>query len=479
MGVATGNIGPFAFTSSMALYISFRDKGRPETSLAKKESAPIAKWLTYAISKNRKFSELSYSEKVLTQVVNAFENGNIENPIFSNKDLDLQLTQATKEGLFSSNTHGLDAWQMFSWMQQFSDKQDIHTKLSATKCNIQEAPIYFTPSDTDHILETVLERLRTFHITPTEPQIATTRQAINALSDGQRFGLRFPAERHTEPGMKYMIDSLIGVSPILIPPQEDSFCMAFSPSINICLANLISDSPQWEGVPIFGKMSDKTVIKLHQAKKHPCNVHSTRLQTNPIEVHGVSVGPFIGFIHDQYHVFSSRFLSDENQHFLFDQLIPKLEEIATRKKPLKNRLTTTINDLSHLIFNAPSSIPRESRPFSAFKPFIENILEIYSDNESIHPIGTYEDQYYVALTCWLKQHAPNIHLAPDPDRPAHVVAVLEWVTACGNSQSASFSETEFQEGQRLVSKLGDCLPYDGFDFRQDDAPGDVYRRFIA
>jgi hypothetical protein len=63
---------------------------------------------------------------VLTRVVNAFENGNMDDPVLSAKALDLQLTQATKEGLFSSNAHCLDAWQMFSWMQQFSDKQEIH-----------------------------------------------------------------------------------------------------------------------------------------------------------------------------------------------------------------------------------------------------------------------------------------------------------------------------------------------------------------
>jgi hypothetical protein len=104
---------------------------------------------------------------------------------------------------------------------------------------------------------------------------------------------------------------------------------------------------------------------------------------------------------------------------------------------------------------------------------------VYSDNEGVNALGTYEDKYYVELGCWLKEYAPEIHIPHDQARPSHVTEILDWHMACGHSNSSEFSETEFQEGQRLVSKLGDCLPYDGFDFRQDDAPGDVYRRFIA
>lgn len=478
----TGNVGLSAFVGSIALHracLAFRDSTLPKTSLDKKETDPIARWLTYAISKSTVFSNISYSKEVLRQVINTFENGDIQDPFFSNKDLDLQLTQATKEGIFSSNAHCLDAWQLFSWLQQFSDKQDIHRTLVSTKCNIQTKPIYFTKEDTEPLLESILERLNQFNIYPTTQQIETTRNAIHTLSEGQRFALPFPSEIPEIPDVKFMIDSLIGVSPFIMPPQKNSWAMAFSTSLNTCFGKLLSEKAQWEGVPIFGKMSDKTVVKLHQQGKHPCNVHSVRLKTNPTVVHRVSVGPFIGFIHDQYHVVTSRLLSDADQMFLFEKLIPKLALMATQKKPLQNRIYNTISELSHLILNQSSAIPRKSRAFRPLNEFIQNALQLYSDSEGINPLGTYEDKYYVEIRCWLTHNAPDIHIAPDPDRSPHVVAVLEWLIACGRSTSSEFSETEFTKGQRLISNLEACLPYDGFSFRQDEIPKDVYLRFIA
>jgi hypothetical protein len=477
--ISNQSLGLAAFIGSMTLHTIFTGYGQKTTPPPAENKAP---WLTQAIRKNTLFSELCTPKQQLHTVVLACKNADFENPIFAEKDLDLWLTQATQQGLFQNNDHLLDAWQLFTWLQQFSDKQSLHKDLNNTKKTIPQNPILFSSSDLEDLLQKAIQRLIDRGHCPTPAQIETSRKTLQSLSIGQAFGLPFPTKIPKEMDYTHMVDSLLGVSPFLLPPTDlNPFCIALSQSISSALGYLIAEKAQWEGVPVFGKLNDDTVIDLHRQGRHPCNVHSTRINSNTTHVHKAYIGPFIGFIHDQYHTTTSLFLSSEQQRFLFDRLIPKLETLNASYPALRQRLTTTIHELSHLVLNENADKPRQPRLFQKITDFFQLLLRLYDDSGGNAPMGTQEDRYYVAMSRWLQQTPIGASLPSieNPHRTPAINALLKWIIACGLSTETTLSQDMRKDGYRCITNAEKHLPYDGFSFRDDDSPLMIYNRFVT
>ena len=109
------------------------------------------------------------------------------------------------------------------------------------------------------------------------------------------------------------------------------------------------------------------------------------------------------------------------------------------------------------------------------------LLKLYDDTGGYAPIGTQEDRYYVHMSLWLTQESvgKDIPSIENPQRAPAINALLKWIIACGLSEASQFSDDALNEGHRVISAAASYLPYDGFSFRQYDAPRDVYLRFIA
>lgn len=422
--------------------------------------SPMAKWLTYAVSKNKTLQNLQKPDAVVQTVVKAFESGVLSEALASDPDLDLYLVQATRMGAFSSDAQCLDAWQRLTWMQQCSELQPIAKALASTKMVLTEDPIFYTKTEALSLVDHAVARLREFGVVPTSGQIETSKAAVSVLTVGQRFGLPVPAQTDISADMQVMLDTLWEVSPFVFPVENKALFMSPSASLQACLMYLMPHPPAFKAVPVLGKIGDATSVGMHREGLHPSNVHSIHVRSNPSEVHGAMVGPFLGLMHDEYHVVTSCLLPATSHAFLFERLIPYLETVSPRYPQwIRTIIEESGYELSHFVLNYPSKKTIEVRPFRRFEDFVKDKLWPYTDRtETSYQIGAL-DSYYVELNVWLKAHAPELMLEKNPYRPTPIMDFLEWCVAVGAAESVS-AELAHQREERLCA-IQNNVSYEG------------------
>ncbi len=421
----------------------------------------VSKWLTYAVSKNKTLQALNLPQNVVSEVVQMFESGVGVHERMSDPNLDLYLVKATQLGLFSSHEQCLDAWQRLTWMQQFSPLQPMHAQLESTKLILRNGPVFYSTREALSLVDAGVNRLKLFGVFPTISQIEKSKMAVMRLAQGQCFGLPVPDNRASHTDMQKMVETLQCVHPFFFSSEKVGLWMSPSASLQTCLMLLISDQPAWRPMPVLGKISDRTSIQMHREGMHPCNVHSSHVSSNPIYVHEAMVGPFLGLMHDEYHVVTSCLLPANFRAFLFDSLIPYLDKISScYPKTIREMIEVSCHELSHFVLNMPSQRALELRPYRAFEDFVKAKLWPYTeDNDTSCRVG-YVDSYYVELNLWLKSQAPEMMLPRNRHRFPEVMSFLDWCVVAGD-QSAPLEGALFDQGKHHLKAIADYVSYDG------------------
>ena len=87
------------------------------------------------------------------------------------------------------------------------------------------------------------------------------------------------------------------------------------------------DSPV-VGDPIFGRINEDTLLKMHTQGNHPINLYSNLVKSNQIKVHNGIIGPLLVLLHDYYHLFAGNLASENQYRFAFEYLVPKIMQHA-------------------------------------------------------------------------------------------------------------------------------------------------------
>lgn len=361
----------------------------------------------------------------------------LENPIrhaevLKNPHLDSYLSYATQHTLGSNHARLLDGWMWFAWAQQFSEDQDIPHGLEATKNVNMPTPYALNDTETCFIFEKILSRLSDYEIFPTQTQLDKTKAALLNLPQPQRIAFPFPLHTQEKTDIDLFANSLWLVSPFLLRSTHEPHGIALSASITTCLMQLLPHPPAWTGVPVFGKLSDETTMTMHAQGYHPMSVCSTKVRENMIRVHGKYAGPFLGFIHDDYHRISSAMISPESAVFLFQKCIPFCQSLKKRFPSLTALLTQATRELNHLILNTQELNKKGVRPFEDMDSFLRLLLDLGSEkDEGDYPLSDL-DAYHVIISSWLSREKPGLtirfHHRPRSETASFLEALTTAVT---------------------------------------------------
>lgn len=372
---------------------------------------PSADLMTHFVSKSSlsvMLSTLPRNKKesfLIQELKEAIKSGQPDHPLFSdpNASLYVLFLMENKSIRFS------EGWTVLMYLMvlaQFSEKQPLRPEdsdiriLSGKDIEV----LGFNDRENQEVKEyiaTLIKRKTKFPL-----DVSAFYGQLSSLSPTEQWLMKIPlTEENITPRQREEIIRFLKANLSRNLPLVQVYCDSYLliPSFSIISIYCQRINPEFNilAVPIYGVINTKTLLDFHQQRLHPIAFYSIFVKSNLALVHNRRAGPIPAMLHDFLHIFMALQLTKKEYDFVFDYLIPLLQEFADRfkyDKPLMEKCSQAIEALADLDLTFYGG-------FKHFGQYTKSALNIYESHQNeFLPAGScVEDSLYFLLLQRLRQ----------------------------------------------------------------------------